>query len=109
MCFAPLINDGFIKQIETNNYCSNLLLDCDYCIIFLKGEMIVCSYFYHVRSAKVVCQINFYASSGDVLFSVMAKHQFLFNSISFTHALYIGKEVYKAQMSKVLSQSYIQT
>ena len=109
MCFFPLINDDAIRQIKKNNFYSNLLLDCDYCIISLKEEIIVCSYFYHIKSTKAVCQVNFYALSCNVLFNVMAKHQFLFHSMSFTHALYIGKEIYKAQMSKVLLQLYIQT
>ena len=58
---------------------------------------------------KLGCIVNFYALSYKQLFSLMSMYEALFCSISFRHALYMGKEIYKAELSKIFNQKYIQS
>ena len=55
------------------------------------------------------CIVNFYAFSYKQLLILINMHDNLFGSISFGHALYIGKEIYKAELSKIFNQNYIQS
>lgn len=61
------------------------------------------------KPKKRVCIVNFYALSYRQLFSLINIYEALFCSISFKHALYIGKEIYKAELSKIFNQKYIQS
>lgn len=108
MFLVPLLNNYCIKQINNNNICLDPLIDSDYCIIHLKGKLIICSYFQSIDAKQTFCQINFYNVSSNLLLDIIAQHQFLLQSISLSHALYLGKEIYKAELSKILSQLYIQ-
>ena len=55
------------------------------------------------------CTVNFYASSSTRLYKVIGDQKFLFLSISLHHILYIGKEIYKAELSQLLRQIYVQS
>jgi len=86
------------------------LIDNDYCTIRLIKDNIVVSYFIDIGENKMnVCQVNFIALSSDLIFDLIIKHSLLVQSISVSHSLYIGKEIYKAELSKIFSQAYIQS
>ena len=87
-------------------------IDVDYSTISVYNNNLVFSFIVSVDQKEKQgrsCTVNFYALSYNHLFSLMNMHESLFCSISFGHALYIGKEVYKAELSKIFNQKYIQS
>ena len=58
---------------------------------------------------KRSCKVNFYAFYYKDLFSLINMYEAIFDSISFRHALYMGKEIYKAELSKIFNQKYLQS
>ena len=109
MSLLPILNDSFIKKIQFNNKLFNTTLDNNYCIINLKNETVQLSLFIvNNRDIYDICRINFYAFSSNLLFSLIYRHHTISQYISLSHALYIGKEIYKAELSKVLKQTYLQ-
>lgn len=110
MFLLPILQDYLIKEINVSNLRLKQPIDSDYCIISSRKEVITISYFRCINKNKFnICQINFIASSSDLLFDLIVKHDLLFQSISLGHALYIGKEVYKAELSKIFLQLYVQS
>lgn len=109
MFFFPKINLTFLKSIKSSNKRFNLCLDKDYCIIEVKHKIIIFSYFRpFLKNKNQYYQINFYSYSADVLCNLINQHNGLARSISLSHALYIGQEIYKAELSIILFQQYIQ-
>jgi len=99
-----------MNEIDTSNLRLKKSIDNDYCMISLRKEKIIVSYFRSIKKNKFnICQVNFIALSSDLLFDLMNKHKFLPKSISLSHALYIGKEIYKAELSNILLQEYVQS
>lgn len=110
MFLLPILKDNLIKEINVSNLILKQSIDSDYCIISSRNKGIVISYFRCINKNKFkICQINFIASSSDLLFNLIVKHNLLFQSISLGHALYLGKEVYKAELAKIFLQIYIQS
>lgn len=84
-------------------------LDDDYCIIRIKNMYISLSYFkFCVCSINKYLRIDFCSSSSIALYYLLVRHNYLCRSISFSHALYLGKELYKAELAMTLTQVYIQ-
>ena len=109
MFLTPLLNDSFIRQIENKYIVSNLLIDDSYCMIYVDTCLINCMYFRCMYQSKyTVCKINFYALSSDLLLDLLGNHKVLSQLVSLSHALYIGKEIYKAELSNLCSQLYTQ-
>nr|YP_009541596.1 hypothetical protein [Synarthrophyton chejuense]AYR05605.1 hypothetical protein [Synarthrophyton chejuense] len=82
----------------------------DYFIITIKNGFIVCSYFrYSEKDNCKYCQIDFSSCYIEKLLFLISRHSALSKSISFSHAFYLGKEIYKAQLSIILFQSYVQS
>jgi len=110
MFLLPILKDYLINEIDLSNLRLKQSIDSDYCIIVSKKEGIIISYFRSINKNKSnICQVNFIASSSDLIFNLIVKHNLLSKSISLGHALYIGKEIYKAELSKILLQLYIQS
>jgi len=110
MLLQPNLNDSFINHKRQINRHQFLLTDLSYCIISLEKDIIRCSFFIYVESEKdSYYQINFSAISCNLLFDLICKHSNLFHHISFYHILYIGKEIYKAELSKTFQQRYRQS
>ena len=107
MFLVPLLNDSFIKNKDLS---FNSLIDDDYCLIYLYEQLIICSYFRYADKRKSkICRVNFIAISSDVLFNLISKHNALIDRISFSHSLYLAKEIYKAELSTICVQAYIQS
>ena len=107
MFLLPILNDSFIKQVSSRylDYC----FDSNYCIISLNRGIIKLSLFIIINQYNhQSCQINFSANSSYLLFHLISKHSSLYKYISLNHILYIGKEVYKAELSNIFHQVYIQ-
>lgn len=99
-----------MKEIDFYNLSFNQLIDNDYFIVTVRKEEIIASYFRLIdKNEFEICQVNFISLSSDVLFNLIIKHNSLLKSISLSHSLYIGKEIYKAELSKILLQKYIQS
>lgn len=89
---------------------ANLSLDTNYCLICLDNSVIVLSYFFvDTYRLNQACQINFSAMSSDLLLDLICQHKKISQGVSLSHAFYIAQEVYKAELSKSLSQSYTQS
>lgn len=110
MLLFSIDNDFLDNKKKEPEMIHSLLLDKDYCLIHVANTDIVCSYFFSVTE-QYVCtyQINFSAISSDLLLDLICRHKKITQFISLSHAFYIAKEVYKAQLSKTLSQFYIQS
>ena len=110
MLLLPLLNDSFIKQIQSDYQFSDVTIDANYCIVNLNKNIIIVSFFMIVdKYKKRVCKINFYAISCNLLLNLISQHYSIYNYISLSHALYLGKEIYKAELSNVFRQRYIQS
>lgn len=87
-------------------------IDTDYSTISVHKENLVFSLVIIVDKKgqkKRDCKVNFYAFSYKELFSLINIYEAIFCSISFRHALYMGKEIYKAELSKIFNQKYLQS
>ena len=110
MFLLPLLNDSFIKQIQT--YCQSLdmAIDNNYCMISLNKSTIIISIFIFInRNTNRICRMNFYAISSVQLFNLISQHNALNTYISLSHALYIGKEIHKIEMTNIFKQRYVQS
>lgn len=107
MFLVPLLNDSFIKNKDV---LLSSLIDDNYCLIYLYKQLIICSYIRYTSEKKSkICRVNFIAVSSDLLFNLISKHNALIHNMSFSHSLYIAKEIYKAELSNIFLQSYIQS
>ncbi len=109
MFLRPNLNDSFINQKQQLSQNQLLLTDSSYCMIAVERDMIRCSFFLYIEIKDCYCQINFSALSSNLLFDLICKHYNLCNYISFYHILYIGKEIYKAELAKTFQQTYRQS
>ena len=110
MSLLPILNDSFIKQVQYVNQPINFELDNQYCLISISKDMIIVSFIIPVsKPKKRICRVNFYAMSCNTILSLIVQHHSISDSVSFSHALYIGKEIYKAELSNIFTQKYIQS
>lgn len=87
-----------------------LNIDNNYSTFFLCKKHIVFSFvLIRDQNKHFSCTVNFYASSSIKLFTLMNEYNSLFLLISLSHILYIGKEIYKAEISKIFKQEYMQS
>lgn len=109
MFVTPKFNHSFVRQIENSYAASSLLIDDNYCVIYMNNSFINCLYFRRVYQHKCnFCKINFYALSSDLLLDLLGRHNALSKLVSLSHALYIGKEICKAELSHLIFQFYVQ-
>lgn len=107
MFLLPILNDSFINEVS-NKYL-DFCFDSNYCIISLNRGIIKLSLFIIISQYNnQKYQINFSANSSYLLFHLISQHSSLYKYISLNHVLYIGKEVYKAELSNIFHQIYIQ-
>lgn len=110
MFLLPRINYVFLNNIKCNQEILDKVIDNNYCVITVKNNLIVCSYFrFSENNFDQYSQINFSSPSADLLFDLMNEHNYLSQFISLGHALYLGKEIYKAELALILLQVYIQS
>lgn len=110
MILSPILNDSFIKQAQSRNKFLINIIDSNYCIISMKNNIISLSLFIKMnRSQERICQINIYAVSSHIFFYLVSQHLSISQHLSLSHAFYIGKEMYKAELSIALQQVYIQS
>lgn len=110
MCLMPYLDDVFVDQKYKANLSYSLRIDNSYCLISLNKETICCSFFLYIKRRKDhYCQINFSAKSCNQLSNLICRHSTIRCSISFCHTLYIGKEIYKAELAKTFKQIYQQS
>lgn len=110
MFLLPQINYVFLKNIKYNRRISDDVIDSNYCVITVKNNLIICSYFrFSENNFCQYSQIDFSSSSADLLFDLISEHYDLSQSISLSHALYLGKEIYKAELALIFLQVYVQS
>lgn len=104
-----ILNDSFIKP-KKNLPFGMLNIDTNYSIIYIYKKKIIFSFVMLIDKRQCrCCKINFYASSSTKLYELISKQNALFLSISLYHILYIGKEIYRAELSEVFKQKYVQS
>ena len=85
-------------------------MDSGYFIIGIKRRNILTlSYFRsikHVRWGYI--QIDFLGTSSKRICELIHSHTTIYNSISCSHAFYLGRELHKAEVCMILGQFYIQ-
>lgn len=110
MFLLPLLNDSFIKQIQLDYQSLNLCIDSSYCIVNFNRNMIIVSIFViNDKYKNRVCRINFYAISCELLLNLIGQHKSIHYYVSFSHALYLGKEICKVELSNIFNQVYVQS
>ena len=110
MFLLPFLNDLFIKKAEKTNCQLDQLLDDGYCIIYVKSNSVIyVCFIFNKLDKSSICHINFCAVSSSLLINLISQHKSLSQVISISHALYLGKEIYKAELSNICSQAYIQS
>nr|YP_010985820.1 hypothetical protein RMF00_pgp199 [Grateloupia asiatica]WOL36738.1 hypothetical protein [Grateloupia asiatica] len=88
-------------------------MDNFYCLIRLqKNKVILLFLFESIQSGvenynKKVYPICFTAVSADLMYILLSKHNLL-KKFSINHILYIGQELYKAELSILFNQLYVQ-
>jgi hypothetical protein len=87
-----------------------LKLDKNYSNIYIYKKKIIFSFVLVIDEIQYrCCIVNFYASSSTRLYELIGDQKFFFLSISLHHILYIGKEIYKAELSQLFKQIYLQS
>ena len=87
-----------------------LNIDTNYSTIYIYKKKIIFSFVIVIDEIQYrCCKINFYASSSTKLYELISDQNILFLSISLYHILYIGKEIYRAELSQVFKQKYVQS
>ena len=110
MPLLPTLNNTFLYKKERIDRTLSVFIDNSYSTISLKESLIQCSFFVYIQGEQNrSCQINFSAISCNLLFHLISKHRSLYSHMSFYHILYMGKEIYKAELSQIFKQKYRQS
>ena len=92
------------------SYYINKLISGAYIVVRVKNKNIITvSHFSGIRSLKLgYVQIDFCSTSCQKICELIYFHIPIYSSISCDHALYLGRELYKAEMCIIMRQFYIQ-
>lgn len=92
------------------SYYVNKLISSAYFIVKVKNENIITvSYFSGINGLELrYVQIDFCSTSCQRICELIYFHIPIYNNISCDHALYLGRELYKAEMCIIMQQFYIQ-
>lgn len=92
------------------SYYINKSISSAYFMVKVKSEnVITMSYFSGIRSLGLgYIQIDFCGTSCETICGLIYFHIPIYNNISCDHALYLGRELYKAQVCMIMRQFYIQ-
>jgi hypothetical protein len=90
-------------------------MDSFYCLVRIILNKKLSLYCFNYTSSKYVgektknvyCPICFSAKSSKNLIRLFSLH-YCYHFISINHAFYLGQELYKAELSLILNQIYIQ-
>lgn len=79
-----------------------------YCLIrHLQDNFLSISFYMDKNSSEASC-IIFKAKSAEVLCKLISSHAYIANVLSPSHALYIGMELMKAELTMITKQRYTQ-
>jgi Domain of unknown function (DUF4346) len=113
------INNNYLlkKNNDLNNFCAINLLDinCYFIIQCLNNDKLQLSYCINIRSSikhKILgnhfIPIVFIANNAKSICKLIKYHKKIFFNISSDHALYLGRELMKAEFTLIMNQQYIQ-
>lgn len=113
------INNNYLlkKNNDSNNFCPINLLDinCYFIIQCLNKDKIQLLYYIHISSSiknKIIgndfIPIIFIANNAKNICKLLKYHKKIFFNISSDHALYLGRELMKAEFTLIMNQKYIQ-
>jgi len=75
----------------------------------ISDEMIALYYFHHSKNLqKIEMPICFTSKNAISMYQLLSYHVNFSRKISLSHALYLGQEIYKAELARVVGQVYIQ-
>nr|YP_009315106.1 hypothetical protein P8471_pgp150 [Titanophycus setchellii]SCW23561.1 conserved_ORF_1 [Titanophycus setchellii] len=112
----PYISPNFLLLSQKVSYLcdinSLIVMDKLYC----KINIIVNNYIYvkfyaydgNLALARTLVQVSFKSTSAQSMMTLISSHLYIVSSLSVRHALYIGAELAKAEISMIMQQEYIQ-
>nr|QVY58233.1 hypothetical protein [Eucheuma denticulatum] len=83
-------------------------MDKYYCLIQVKTNYGVSMYFFCLNKNMSQYPICISATSSQILYDLISLHYYL-HHLSVVHYLYLGKELYKAELALYFQQEYIQS
>lgn len=83
-------------------------MDNKYCIIQLTNSAGISLYFFFLsKNYANKYPLCLTASRSDTMYYLMSLHKY-FIDLSFSHHLYLAKELYKAELALIFKQTYVQ-
>lgn len=96
-------------RIYKSHYINKLISNAYFVIKVRNQNFITVSYFSGIGNLETgYVQIDFCGTSCQRICELIYFHIPIYNNISCDHALYLGRELYKAEMCMIMQQSYIQ-
>jgi len=85
-------------------------MDNFYCLIRITSEHIISLYYFPINHNVLgnTMPTCFTAKTANAMFELISSYRFFSKQISINHALYLGQELYKAEIALKLGQKYIQ-
>ena len=117
LTFSSKINVYFLlKKINIYNFISkiNLLNMTSHCIIKVLNNQTIQLSYYVALPMRDTCIKNRYvpiiftANNAKSICDLMQYHQNIFLTLSSGHALYLGRELIKAELALIMNQQYVQ-
>nr|UEQ12130.1 hypothetical protein [Batrachospermum sp.] len=113
------INNNYLlkKNNDSSNFCATNLLDinCYFIIKCLNNHKLQLSYYIHINSSikheitgNHFIPIVFIANNAKSICKLIKYHKKIFFNISSDHALYLGRELMKAEFTLIMNQQYVQ-
>lgn len=82
-------------------------MDDSYCTIQLIDNVDISLYFFLLRSHTSNHPICITSAKAETIYYLISLHK-SFSGLSLSHYLYLGRELYKAELCLILEQNYVQ-
>nr|YP_010485072.1 conserved hypothetical plastid protein [Hypnea cervicornis]UVW80766.1 conserved hypothetical plastid protein [Hypnea cervicornis] len=79
-------------------------MDCNYCLISITQKLNISLYLFFSKDNYPICIT---ARRSNDIYHLMSLHK-SFDFLSIEHCLYLGRELYKAELALVFNQEYVQ-
>lgn len=85
-------------------------MDNCYCLIRIVPNRTIVVYYFDINKniSRKINPICFTNKSANYLYYLLCSHKYISQQISLNHALYLGQELYKAEIALIFGQVYVQ-